>query len=129
MLDGLGIKDLVLVAVAKGPDRNAGRETFYRPGAPPLTLGMQDPVLYYLQRLRDEAHRFAISTHRAKAGKRMTQSLLDDIPGIGPKRKKALVQHFGSARAIRAAGVEDLCQVEGINRATAQAIYDWFYSA
>ncbi len=129
VLDGLGIKDLILVAVAKGPDRNAGRETFYRPGAPPLTLGMQDPVLYYLQRLRDEAHRFAISTHRAKAGKRMTQSLLDDIPGIGPKRKKALVQHFGSARAIRAAGVEDLCQVEGINRATAQAIYDWFYSA
>ena len=81
--------------------------------------------MYYIQRLRDEAHRFAITSHRNRAGKAMTKSLLDGVPGIGPKRKKALMHHFGSVKSIKAAGVDDLCKVQGINRATAQVIYDW----
>ena len=126
----LGVDDLPLIAVAKGPDRDAGRETFYWGGSLPpreTMLPPRDPVLYFIQRLRDEAHRFAIGTHRARRGKEMVKSELDNIPGVGGKRKKALLMHFGSARSVARAPVEDLMKVEGLNRATAQTIYDWFH--
>ena len=126
----LGITDVPLVAIAKGPDRDAGRETFYWGGSlsyRETMLPPRDPVLYFIQRLRDEAHRFAIGTHRARRGKEMVKSELDNIPGVGGKRKKALLMHFGSARSVARAPVEDLMKVEGLNRATAQAIYDWFH--
>ena len=126
----LGISDVPLIAVAKGPDRDAGRETFYTGGSLPRSETMlppRDPVLYFIQRLRDEAHRFAIGTHRARRGKEMVKSELDQIPGIGGKRKKALLLHFGSARSVARAPVSDLTKVEGLNKATAQAIYDWFH--
>lgn len=126
----LGIDDVPLVAVAKGPDRDAGRETFYWGGPLPrreTMLPPRDPVLYFIQRLRDEAHRFAIGTHRARRGKEMIKSELDTIPGVGGKRKKALLLHFGDARSVARAPIEDLMKVEGLNRATAQTIYDWFH--
>ncbi|WP_151120685.1 excinuclease ABC subunit UvrC [Hypericibacter adhaerens] len=122
----LGIDDVPIVAIAKGPDRDAGRERFFMPGKPPFSLEPKDPVLYFLQRLRDEAHRFAIGTHRAKRSKQIGQSLLDEIPGIGAKRKKALLLHFGSAAAVARAGLTDLAQVEGISETVAQKIYDHF---
>ena len=131
VMEQLGIVDLPLVAVAKGPDRNAGRETFYWGGGLPhreTRLPPHDPVLYFIQRLRDEAHRFAIGTHRARRGKELVTSELDKIPGVGGKRKKALLLHFGSARSVARAPVEDLMKVEGLNRATAQVVYDWFHS-
>ncbi len=124
----LGIDDVALAAVAKGPERNAGRERFFLPGTDPFSLPMQDPVLFFLQRLRDEAHRFAIGTHRVKRGKGITKSLLDEVPGIGAKRKKALLHHFGSAGAVAQAGLVDLEVVEGINKTIANKIYDWFHS-
>jgi len=124
----LGIEDVALVAIAKGPDRNAGRERFFLPNRPPFSLEPQDPVLYFLQRLRDEAHRFAIGTHRAKRSKLIGQSLLDEIPGIGAKRKKALLLHFGSARSVARAGLVDLEQVAGISQAVAKKIYDHFHA-
>ncbi len=124
----LGIEDVALVAIAKGPDRNAGRERFFMPSRPPFSLEPRDPVLYFLQRLRDEAHRFAIGTHRAKRSKLIGQSLLDEIPGIGAKRKKALLLHFGSARSVARAGLADLEQVTGISRAVAKKIYDHFHA-
>ncbi len=127
-LADLGVDDVPLVAMAKGPDRDAGRETFFRPDAPPLTLDPRDPVLYYLQRLRDEAHRFAIGTHRARRQGDIARSPLDGVPGIGPRRKKALLLHFGSARAIGRASLEDLAAVEGISRTVAERIYDHFHS-
>ncbi|NBC31420.1 MAG: excinuclease ABC subunit UvrC [Alphaproteobacteria bacterium] len=119
----LGIEDLPLVAIAKGPDRDAGRERFFMPGRAPFQLEPRDPVLYYLQRLRDEAHRFAIGTHRAKRQKQLGQSPLDAIPGIGPRRKKALLLHFGSARAVTRASLDDLAAVDGISRSVAEKIY------
>ena len=125
----LGITDVTLIGVAKGPDRHAGREHFFVPGQEPISLEMNDPVLYYLQRLRDEAHRFAIGTHRSKREKTLSSSPLDDIPGIGPKRKKALLHHFGSAKAVAAAGLSDLEAVNGINKAVAQIIYDHFHDS
>ncbi len=130
VVEELGITDVPLVAIAKGPDRDAGRETFYWGGSlsyRETMLPPRDPVLYFIQRLRDEAHRFAIGTHRARRGKEMVKSELDNIPGVGGKRKKALLMHFGSARSVARAPVEDLMKVEGLNRATAQAIYDWFH--
>lgn len=130
VVEELGITDVPLVAIAKGPDRDAGRETFYWGGSlsyRETMLPPRDPVLYFIQRLRDEAHRFAIGTHRARRGKEMVKSELDNIPGVGGKRKKALLMHFGSARSVARAPVEDLIKVEGLNRATAQAIYDWFH--
>lgn len=130
VLEDLGIDDVPLIAVAKGPDRDAGRETFYAGGPLPKKESMlppRDPVLYFIQRLRDEAHRFAIGTHRARRGKEMIKSELDNIPGIGAKRKKALLMHFGSARSVARAPVEDLMKVEGLNRTSAQSIYDWFH--
>ncbi|MEZ5850550.1 MAG: excinuclease ABC subunit UvrC [Hyphomicrobiaceae bacterium] len=124
---GLGITDIPLVGVAKGPDRNAGREHFHVPGRPqPIMLEPRDPVLYYVQRLRDEAHRFAIGTHRAKRAKAMGANPLDEIGGIGPTRKRALLKHFGSAKGVGRASIEDLKGVQGISAEMAQKIYDFF---
>jgi excinuclease ABC subunit C len=123
----LGLSDVPLVAIAKGPDRDAGREWFYREGQEAFQLPPRDPVLYFLQRLRDEAHRFAITTHRNARSKKITVSELDDITGIGAARKKALLTHFGSARGVKAAGLKDLEAVGGINRATARAVYAHFH--
>lgn len=123
----LGIDDVCLVAIAKGPDRDAGRERFFMPGRPPFGLDPKSPVLYYLQRLRDEAHRFAIGTHRARREKAMVTSPLDEVAGIGPRRKKALLLHFGSARAVARAGLNDLEAVEGISKTVAKIIYDHFH--
>ena len=123
----LGITELPLVAIAKGPDRNAGRERFFMPGCAPFSLDAKDPVLYYLQRLRDEAHRFAIGTHRAKRAKALVRSPLDEITGIGPSRKKALLHHFGSARAVEQAGLGDLEAAPGISKMVAQKVYDHFH--
>ncbi len=124
----LGVENMPFVAISKGPDRNAGREQFHMAGRQTFTLPPTDPVLYYLQRLRDEAHRFAIGSHRSKRAGDIKKSPLDEIPGIGPKRKKALLHHFGSAKAVTGADVRDLENVEGISKATAQQIYDYFHS-
>jgi excinuclease ABC subunit C len=123
----LGIDDIALIGIAKGPDRNAGRERFFIPGKAPFSLDPRDPVLYFLQRLRDEAHRFAIGTHRAKRAKGIGQSLLDEIPGIGSRRKKALLHHFGSARTVARAGLAELERVEGISSRVAKKIYEHFH--
>ncbi len=125
----LGIDDVPLVGIAKGPDRNAGREDIYLPDREPFQLPPNDPVLFYIQRLRDEAHRFAIGTHRAKRAKALIKSPLDEIAGIGPARKKALLSHFGSARSVGRASVDDLLAVDGINAKTAQLIYDHFHGS
>ena len=123
----LGIDDVPLVAIAKGPDRNAGREHFFMPDRAPFQMEPRDPVLYFLQRLRDEAHRFAIGTHRAQRTKAIAKSPIDEIPGIGPARKRALLHHFGSGKAVSRAGLADLEAVEGINRTVAKKIYDHFH--
>ena len=128
VLADLGIADVPLVAIAKGPDRDAGRERFFLPGKPPRGLDPKSPVLYYLQRLRDEAHRFAIGTHRARRIKAIGASPLDEIAGIGAKRKKALLHHFGSARGVARAGLSDLAQVDGISETVAKKIYDHFHA-
>jgi len=117
---------LAVAGIAKGPDRNAGRERFFMPGKPPFSLAPNDPVLYFVQRLRDEAHRFAIGSHRTKRKNAMSENSLDGVPGIGPSRKRALLKHFGSAKAVSAAGVCDLQAVAGISAAMAQKIYDRF---
>ena len=127
VLEELGVEDLAVAAIAKGPDRNAGRERIFMPGRDPISLAPRDPVLYFLQRLRDEAHRFAIGFHRQKRGKSVSQSRLDEVPGIGPKRKKSLLHHFGSAASVEAAGLADLEAVEGVSGAMAKKIYDWFH--
>jgi excinuclease ABC subunit C len=127
VLDDLGVTDVKLVAIAKGPDRDAGREWFFTDDRPPFQLPPRDPVLYYLQRLRDEAHRFAITTHRAGRAKTLVTSELDEVPGIGAARKKALLHHFGSARGVKQAGLEDLQAVEGISTETAKRIYGHFH--
>ncbi len=123
----LGVAGVALAAIAKGPDRNAGLERIFLPDKPEISLAPRSPVLYFLQRLRDEAHRFAIGTHRARRAKRMDRSALDSIPGVGPGRKRALLNHFGSARAVETAGLSDLEVVDGISRAVAQRIYDFFH--
>jgi excinuclease ABC subunit C len=124
----LGITDVALVGVAKGPDRDAGREHFHIPGrAQSMMLESRDPVLYFVQRLRDEAHRFAIGTHRAKRSKAISMNPLDEIDGIGPTRKRALLSHFGSAKAVSRAGIEDLKAVKGVSAEMAQKIYDFFH--
>ncbi|MFZ5677746.1 MAG: excinuclease ABC subunit UvrC [Pseudomonadota bacterium] len=127
VLADLGIADLCIAGVAKGPDRDAGREHFYMPDRPSFMIEARDPVLYYIQRLRDEAHRFAIGSHRAKRAKAIALNPLDEIAGIGPTRKKALLQAFGSAKAVARASLADLAKVEGVNNALAQAIYDHFH--
>ena len=125
---GLGPEDVTLVSIAKGVERNAGREQFFRPGKAPFKLPENAPVLYYLQRLRDEAHRWAIGAHRQKRAAEAARSPLDEIEGIGPARKKALLHHFGSARGVSRAKVADLMEVEGVNEALAQRIYGHFHS-
>ncbi len=127
VMEELCVADIPLVAIAKGPDRDAGREWFFTPGREPFQLPPRDPVLYFLQRLRDEAHRFAITTHRNARSKKLTTSELDEVPGIGAARKKALLMHFGSARGVKGAGLKDLEAVDGINHATARAIYAHFH--
>ena len=125
--DELGLIDIPFVAISKGPDRNAGQERFYRQGKPSFTLKENDPVLYYLQRLRDEAHRFAIETHRARRSKNLLRSEIDGIPSVGAQRKRLLLHHFGSAKAVSRAGLEDLEQVDGISIRLAKIIYDYFH--
>ena len=122
----LGVDDVPVAAVAKGPDRDAGREVFYMAGRAPIRLPMNDPVLYYLQRIRDEAHRFAITGHRAKRSRQIKDNPLDGIPGIGAGRRSALLKHFGSARAIARANLADLQAVEGVSKSLAKTIYDHF---
>ncbi|WP_323037850.1 excinuclease ABC subunit UvrC [Pararhodobacter sp.] len=125
-LAALGIDDVPFIGVAKGVDRDLGREEFHRTGQPPFALRHNDPVLYFIQRLRDEAHRFAIGTHRAARAKASTRTPLDEIPGVGASRKRALLAHFGSAKAVTRAGLADLTAVAGISEAMARTIYDFF---
>jgi excinuclease ABC subunit C len=127
VLDDLGVEDVKLIAIAKGPDRDAGREWFHTLDKPAFQLPPRDPVLYFLQRLRDEAHRFAITTHRAGRSKTLVTSELDEVPGIGPGRKRALLNHFGSARGVKQAGLDDLEAAPGISRAMARQIYAHFH--
>ncbi|MCW5723373.1 MAG: excinuclease ABC subunit UvrC [Maricaulaceae bacterium] len=122
----LDLPPVPVAAIAKGPERDAGREAFYMSGRAPFKLPMNDPVLYYLQRLRDEAHRFAIGGHRARRAKAMTENPLDGVPGVGPGRKKALLAHFGSARAVQGASQGELEAVEGVSKGMAKRIYEWF---
>jgi len=126
VLDELGVDDIAVVGISKGPDRNAGREQFHKRGQPAQMIEAHDPVLHYLQRLRDEAHRFAIGTHRARRGKARLKNPLDEIEGIGPTRKRALLHHFGSAKAVERASLSDLEAVTGISKTVAQRIYDHF---
>jgi excinuclease ABC subunit C len=127
VIQELDVDGITIVGIAKGPDRNAGREKFFQKGRDIFTLPENDPLMHFLQRLRDEAHRFAIGTHRAKRAKTLIRSLLDDIPGIGPARKKALLHHFGSARGVGGASLQDLQLVPGINKFVAKKIYAYFH--
>jgi excinuclease ABC subunit C len=124
----LGVEEVALAAISKGPDRDAGREHFYLPGKEPFRLDIRSPVLYYLQRLRDEAHRFVIGGHRKKRSMAIGANPLDEIAGVGASRKRALLQHFGSAKAVSAAGLADLAAVEGVSAALARKIFDFFHS-
>lgn len=126
-LEELGLTNVPLAGIAKGPDRDAGREKFFMPGKQAFMLPERDPVLYFIQRLRDEAHRFAIGSHRARRKKDITKNPLDEISGIGPTRKRALLSHFGTAKAVSKAGIDDLRSVPGISEATAKIIYDHFH--
>jgi len=126
-LTALGIIDVPLVAVAKGPDRDAGMETFFVPGRDPFKLKPRDPVLYFIERLRDEAHRFAIGSHRIRRRRDIREAGLQEIPGIGPTRKRALLHHFGTLKAIERAAPADLAKVPGISAETARKIYDFFH--
>ncbi|GGB05565.1 excinuclease ABC subunit UvrC [Allosediminivita pacifica] len=126
IMEDMGVEDLPMIGVAKGVDRDHGKEEFHRPGQRPFALRHNDPVLYFVQRLRDEAHRFAIGTHRAKRAKSMSATPLDDIPGVGATRKRALLSHFGSAKAVSRANLADLKAVDGVSEALAERIYDFF---
>lgn len=123
----LGVDDVPFIGVAKGIDRDAGKEEFHRPGERPFALRHNDPVLYFVQRLRDEAHRFAIGAHRQKRAKAVSATPLDDVPGVGASRKRALLSHFGSAKAVGRAGLSDLKAVDGISDAMAETIYAFFH--
>ena len=127
ILEDLGVEDIAMVGVAKGEDRDAGKEEFHRTGQRPMALRHNDPVLYFVQRLRDEAHRFAIGTHRAKRAKAVGATPLDDVPGVGAARKRALLAHFGSAKAVARANLADLRAVDGISEAMAETIYAFFH--
>ncbi len=127
ILAELDVADVAIVGIAKGVDRNAGRETFFVAGKEPFRLSPRDPALYFVQRLRDEAHRFAIGTHRARRKKDFTKNPLDEIAGVGPMRKRALLHAFGTAKAISRAGLADLEKVPGVNAATARIVYDFFH--
>ena len=126
-LTELGITNVPLVAIAKGMDREAGRETFFMAGRSPFKLPPRDPLLYFVERLRDEAHRFAIGSHRARRKKDIREAGLQEIAGIGPTRKRALLHHFGTVKAIERASLADLAHVPGINAETARKIYDFFH--
>src|SRR3954465_11573204 len=126
-LECAGIHDVPVVGISKGPDRNAGREVMHMPGNREITLPTNSPVLFYLQRLRDEAHRFAIGAHRQKRSKSGAPAPLDEVPGIGPSRKRALLMHFGTGKAVKGAALEDLEKAPGISRAMARSIYDYFH--
>lgn len=128
ILSELGVDDIAMVGVAKGIDRDAGKEEFYREGQPPFALQRNDPVLYFIQRLRDEAHRWANGAHRAKRAKAVGVTPLDEIPGVGAARKRALLAHFGSAKAVSRAALPDLKAVPGISEAMAEAVYNFFHS-
>ena len=128
-LQELGVTDVPLIGIAKGPERDAGRETFFIPGREPIKLRPRDPVLYFVQRLRDEAHRFAIGSHRQKRKKDIREAGLQEIPGIGPTRKRALLRHFGTLKAIERASIADLEHVPGVNAETARKIYDFFHDS
>jgi excinuclease ABC subunit C len=127
VLAEIGIGDVPFVGIAKGPDRDAGMEHFHLPGREPFRLEPRDPALYFMQRLRDEAHRFAIGTHRAKRSREFVRSPLDEIGGVGPRRKRALLLHFGTVKAIERASLEDLVSTPGVNEATAKAVYGFFH--
>ncbi len=127
IMQDLGMHQIPVVAIAKGPDRDAGREWFHMDGRAPFQLPPRDPVLYYLQRVRDETHRFAITTHRASRSKGLVTSELDEVPGVGSARKRSLLNHFGSARGVKQAGLSDLEAAPGINRETARRIYAFFH--
>ena len=129
VLSELGVEDVPMVGVAKGVDRDAGKEEFHRYGARPFALKRGDPVLYFVQRMRDEAHRFAIGAHRAKRSKAVGATPLDDVPGVGATRKRALLAHFGSAKAVSRAALADLKAVDGISDALAETIYDYFHAS
>ncbi|MER8484921.1 excinuclease ABC subunit UvrC [Mesorhizobium sp. M1322] len=130
ILADLGIEDRVqAIGIAKGQDRDAGRERFFVPGKPPFSLPVRDPVLYFVQRLRDEVHRFAIGSHRARRKKEMVKSPLDEISGIGPGRKRALLMHFGTAKAVSRAAIEDLVKVDGISEQVAKLVYNHFHES
>jgi excinuclease ABC subunit C len=122
----LGVDDIVVVGVAKGPDRDAGLERFFIPGKTPFMLEPKSPVLYYLQRLRDEAHRFAIGTHRTRRAMEMRHNPLDEIEGVGAAKKRALLHAFGSARGVSRASVDDLTKVESVSQALAERIFAFF---
>jgi excinuclease ABC subunit C len=126
-LTALGLTDVPLLGVAKGPDRDAGLETFFQPGREPFKLKPRDPVLYFVQRLRDEAHRFAVGSHRVRRRRDIREAGLQEIPGVGPTRKRALLHHFGTLKAIERAAVADLAKVPGISAETARKIYDFFH--
>jgi excinuclease ABC subunit C len=128
-LKELGVTDVPLIGIAKGPERDAGRETFFIPDREPIKLKPRDPVLYFVQRLRDEAHRFAIGSHRQKRKKDIREAGLQEIPGIGPTRKRALLRHFGTLKAIERASIADLEHVPGVNAETARKIYDFFHDS
>jgi excinuclease ABC subunit C len=128
-LAALGVTDVPLIAIAKGPDRDAGRETFFMAGRSPFKLPPRDPLLYFIERMRDEAHRFAIGSHRARRKKDIREAGLQEIPGIGPTRKRALLRHFGTLKAIERASLPDLAQVPGINAETARKIYEFFHES
>lgn len=128
-LTALGISDVPIVAIAKGPDRDAGRETFFMAGCQPFKLPPRDPLLYFIERLRDEAHRFAVGSHRTRRKKDIREAGLQEIPGIGPTRKRALLRHFGTVKAIERASLPDLAQVPGINAETARKIYEFFHES
>ncbi|HME85459.1 MAG TPA: excinuclease ABC subunit UvrC, partial [Roseiarcus sp.] len=129
VLRALGVTGVKLASIAKGPDRNAGRETFFVEGREPFRLSPRDPALFFVERLRDEAHRFAIGTHRARRKREFVKNPLDEIPGVGPARKRALLFTFGSAKAVARAGLSDLEKTPGLNAATAKAVYDFFHEA
>jgi excinuclease ABC subunit C len=127
-LQELDIENVPMIGVAKGVDRDAGRETFHMQGREPFRLPPRDPVLYFVERLRDEAHRFAVGSHRGRRKKDIASSGLQEIPGVGPTRKRALLRHFGTLATVENASVADLQKVPGISAATARAIYDFFHA-
>ena len=128
-LSALGIVDVPVVAIAKGPDRDAGRETFFMTGRAPFKLPPRDPLLYFIERLRDDAHRFAVGSHRTRRKKDIREAGLQEIPGVGPTRKRALLRHFGTVKAIERASLPDLAQVPGISAETARKIYEFFHES